>query len=211
MGHLIILGKQNTEVQESFVSNIGLWFSILIVVRLVTIECIPYTRNEHCCYVERHPKKRGQFSSIWTELDISCLPNKRWLICMTTKLQTGKVCLPSRPQAIAFLERRRKLTGLFSASSGFCCYGVQIYISHLLRPTDLKKFVATKMQFFWEKKKRNPFDLFGQSLLTYIERRLLRKAKKGEEEGKLRGSAHIFSLPFYTSWRLKTCNNVIQW
>ena len=152
--------------------------------------------------MERHAsQKRAIFCSciccivrIWTEITFEeSLPNKRWLICMTTKLHTGKVCLPSRPQAIAFLERR-KLTGLFFR---LLLYVVQIYISHLLllrRPTDLKKFVATKMQFFWEKKKRNPFDLFGQSLLTYIERRLLRKAKKGEEEGKLRASAHIFSF-----------------
>ena len=113
---------------------------------------------------------------------------------MTTKLHTGKVCLPSRPQAIAFLERR-KLTGLFFR---LLLYVVQIYISHLLllrRPTDLKKIRCNENAVLLrEKKKRNPFDLFGQSLLTYIERRLLRKAKKGEE-GKLRdASAHIFSF-----------------
>ena len=57
-----------------------------------------------------------------------------------------------------------------------------------------KNSLQRKCSSFEREKKRNPFDLFGQSLLTYIERRLLRKAKKGEE-GKLRdASAHIFSF-----------------
>jgi len=57
-----------------------------------------------------------------------------------------------------------------------------------------KKIRCNENAVLLREKKRNPFDLFGQSLLTYIERRLLRKAKKGEEEGKLRASAHIFSF-----------------
>lgn len=134
--------------------------AILIVVRLVTIECIPYQKRALLLCGKACLPKRAIFCSciccivrIWTEITFEeSLPNKRWLICMTTKLHTGKVCLPSRPQAIAFLERR-KLTGLFFR---LLLYVVQIYISHLLllrRPTDLKKFVATKMQFFWERKK----------------------------------------------------------
>ena len=112
--------------------------AILIVVRLVTIECIPYQKRALLLCGKACLPKRAIFCSciccivrIWTEITFEeSLPNKRWLICMTTKLHTGKVCLPSRPQAIAFLERRRrKLTGLFFR---LLLYVVQIYISHLL-------------------------------------------------------------------------------
>ena len=110
--------------------------AILIVVRLVTIECIPYQKRALLLCGKACLPKRAIFCSciccivrIWTEITFEeSLPNKRWLICMTTKLHTGKVCLPSRPQAIAFLKRR-KLTGLFFR---LLLYVVQIYISHLL-------------------------------------------------------------------------------
>ena len=123
------------------------------------------------------------------------LPSKRWLICMTTKLHTGNVCFPSRPQAMAFLK---KLTARIIPR--FCA-------NLHLTPPGFKKFVATtKMQFFWEKK-RNPFDLFGQSLLTYIH--------SWERLGELSNSpAHIFlyflklfiyTVPQVENVRRKTC------
>ena len=106
---------------------------------------------------------------------------------MTIKLHTGKVRLPLRPHSMAFLKKKIdsllrsvqcKFTSHTSASNGF----------------KSKNSLQRKCSSFEREKKRNPFDLFGQSLLTYIERRLLRKAKKGEE-GKLRdASAHIFSF-----------------
>ena len=135
--------------------------AILIVVRLVTIECIPYQKRALLLCGKACLPKRAIFCSciccivrIWTEITFEeSLPNKRWLICMTTKLHTGKVCLPSRPQAIAFLERR-KLTGLFFR---LLLYVVQIYISHLLllrRPTDLKKIRCNENAVLLREKKR---------------------------------------------------------
>ena len=55
------------------------------------------------------------------------------------------------------------------------------------------------MQFFFWEKKRNPFDLFGQSLLTYIES--WEKAQKEEENFAMlplpptARTAHIFEVP----------------
>ena len=103
--------------------------------------------------------------------------------------------MSSIPSTSHCIPGKKKIDRIILQAFALCSANLHLTPTPARRPTDLKKIRCNENAVLLrEKKKRNPFDLFGQSLLTYIERRLLRKAKKGEE-GKLRdASAHIFSF-----------------